>query len=138
MVESHVAAALTRGMKSQLRGGNENEKALEMEKVRQVARRPIKAARVRRRIAIFKLLTPIARRVPISGSRSRTLAKERYARARNAPLIIIGERTEEKRARSKRAASRLFMMVALAFRARSPALLRASARTMAEEPSSII
>ena len=107
MVESHVAAALTRGMKSQLRGGNENEKALEMEKVRQVARRPIKAARVSRMIAIFKLLTPIARRVPISGSRSRTLAKERYARARNAPLIIIGERTEETDSASSAASSSL-------------------------------
>ena len=76
--------------------------------------------------------------MPISGSRSRTLAKERYARARKAPLAMIGERTAEKRARSERAVSRLFMIVALAFLARSPVLLRASARTMADEPSSMI
>ena len=125
-------------MKSQAIGGIENEKTLEMVKVRPVARRPIKAARARRISAILKWLTPIARRVPISGSRSRTLANERYARARKAPLAMIGERTEEKRARSERAVSRLFMIVALAFLARSPVLLRASARTMADEPSSMI
>ncbi len=45
-------------MKSQAIGGIGNEKNLEMVKVRPVARRPIKAARARRMIAIFKLLTP--------------------------------------------------------------------------------
>ena len=54
MVESHVAAALTVGMKSQLMGGKENEKALEMVKVRPVARRPIRAARASRSFAILK------------------------------------------------------------------------------------
>ena len=77
MVGSQAAAALTRGVTNQLKVGKEKSRDLAMMKVIRVARRPIMTARVRRVRAILRWLTPIARRVPISGRRSRTLAKAR-------------------------------------------------------------
>jgi len=77
MVGSQAEVALARGVRIQVIGGKVKEEAMETMKARIVPMRPRRAARPRRRAPIFKWLTPIALRVPISGKRSRTLEKAR-------------------------------------------------------------